>query len=302
MAVSKTVNAMEIGSTLRNAFPFHVVKGELTGPQGIKTPHFGLFRVANDTGKMLDCVGNAVRGRYNVHQVDEIITMAEAAAGAFGTEIGINTYWDHGHKLTIAPTDEYRRNIFGTKDDIFPRLIISAGYKGTCFNASLGMYRDICRNLSIPRVQGGTVHASIKHTAQMNYKLDFITLEFKRLVSQWDVVCEAMKDLDRKRCEISSFLDRVFETASLQGKTPKAINSIKARAHSIVSRILRERLAIHGDYGDTTTASAWELFNGVQGYMQWDARKKGSPSNIARAFDAIDNATVARAMEIAIAI
>lgn len=297
MVAIQTVPVMSIANTIQAAFPFTVVKSPLTGPDGAKTPHFGLFRSDN-----FQCVGNAVRRTYTPHQTEDIIVLVEAAAQAFGTEVGIQTYWHEGHNLTIAPTAEYRRNIFNTKDNLFPRLVVKAGYKGSCFQASLGMYRDICKNLAIVRAEGGEVSCSIRHHRCLRDRIDTVRKQFVSIVSHWDASIETFKDMDRKKVDIAKFVNDVYETHNRAGMSQRGKTMADSRMTKIVSRILRERMIKYGEYGDRNIVTAWEAFNGVQGYMQHDTRRKAGATGISRAFDTLNNSVVTRAMDLALSV
>lgn len=135
---------------VRAAFPFEVQKFRLSGPDGLTTPHYGLFR--SDDAR---CVGVAVRKGYEPHTTDDVCALVEAASTAFDSQCKVNCYFADGHFVTVAPGDEYRRNIFGTKDNIWPRMIIRAGYDGRAFRADCGFYRDACRNLAMIRSSHG---------------------------------------------------------------------------------------------------------------------------------------------------
>ena len=135
-----------ISDSVRAAFPFTVDKLPLSGPENLKTPHYGLFRSDNGAS-----VGVACRKGYEPHTVDDVCALVEAAASAFDGDAKARCLFHDGHYVTVEPSAEYRRSIFGTADNIWPRLIIRAGYDGRAFRAQLGFYRDACRNLAMIR-------------------------------------------------------------------------------------------------------------------------------------------------------
>lgn len=286
--------AMNIGSTIHQAFPFTVAKASLVGPDNHKTPHYGLFRSDN-----WECVGRAVSKTYHPHTTEDVVTLAEAAAQAFQSDIAISTYWHQGHHLTIAPSKEYRRTIFGTGDAIWPRLVISARYDGKCFVASLGMFRDICSNLAIVKAHGIEVSASIRHCKGLRDHLEEIRYEFSQLVNKWEGVHQTAQDMERRVLDVKTFIKSIYTLP--QNATPRIEQAYSDRASAILSRILRERAQLRGSMGNITRATAWELFNGVQGYVQHDLRRKGKPSEIARAMSALNDKNVAKALELALA-
>ena len=199
------INQNDIRETIENAFPFSVDKFRLSGPDGMRTEHWGLFR--SDSAA---CVGNACRASYNPHTVDDIATLAEAGAEAFDGPVEITTNWRSGHYLSIAPTDSYRRSIFGTDDNIFPRLLISAGYDGKAFKGSLGLYRDACTNLQMLQSVSGGASESIKHTIRLESKLSGLQNQFKRLVAKWGGLVDAVEKMEAKTVKFNDFLRSVY--------------------------------------------------------------------------------------------
>lgn len=273
-----------IRETLTQAFPFSVDKFPLSGPDGMNTPHYGLFR--SDTS---DNVGNAVRAGYTPHTLDDVATLAEAAGIAFGEDSlpRIRCHWRNGHYVTIAPSDEFRQSIFGTADNIFPRFIVSAGYGGTAFSASLGLYRDCCRNLAMLQPAGERVNAKIRHTHSLRPRLAELVRTFQRLAGKWSDVAETARHLDTVEVDLLSFVSEVLGSN---------------RNDAVSRRIYRERQLTDRPLGSLATVTAWEAYNGVQGYVQHETRRRGRPSDMERALAALSDPAVNRAMQHAIAL
>ena len=61
------MTAALVSDAVRAAFPFTVDKLPLGGPDGLRTPHYGLFRSDNAA-----CVGVAVRKGYEPHTTDDV--------------------------------------------------------------------------------------------------------------------------------------------------------------------------------------------------------------------------------------
>jgi hypothetical protein len=289
-----------ITDAVRAAFPFSVDKLPLYGPEGLRTPHYGLFR--SDNGQ---AVGVACRKGYEPHTVDDMCTLVEAAADSFGGNGNARCLFSDGHYVTVEPSAEYRRSIFGTADNIWPRLIIRAGYDGRCFSANLGFYRDACRNLAMSRSEGNAVTANIRHTCQLRSKLDELRRTFARLAAGWNGVVETAQRMDSRQVNLADFLKQVYPLAN--DATERTRRMAERRVESIVTRIIRERqvtsrpaLRVGGD--GAAMVSAWEAFNGVQGYVQHDMSRHGRPDAYTRAVIALDDPAVSRALELALAV
>jgi hypothetical protein len=289
-----------VSDTVRAAFPFAVDKLPLFGPESLRTPHYGLFRSDNGAS-----VGVACRRGYEPHTVDDVCALVEAAASAFDGDANARCLFHDGHYVTVEPSAEYRRSIFGTADNIWPRLIIRAGYDGRAFRAQLGFYRDACRNLAMIRSEGRAVEANIRHTTQLRGKLVELRRTFAQLASGWDGVVETAQRMESRQLNLADFLRQVYPLSS--DATERTRRSAERRVESIIRRIVRERqhtgrpelrIGTDGAY----SVSAWEAFNGVQGYVQHDMSRHGRPDDYTRAVAALDDASVSRALELALAI
>lgn len=288
-----------IADSVRTAFPFSVDKLPLCGPEGLRTPHYGLFR--SDSGAS---VGIACKKGYEPHTIDDVCALVEAAADAFGGNAKARCLFHNGHYVTVEPSAEYRRSIFGTADNIWPRLIVRAGYDGRCFSANLGFYRDACRNLAMIRSQGNAVTANIRHTFQLRSKLDDLRRTFARLAAGWNGVVDTALQMEARQVNLAEFLRQVYPLAA--DATERTQRAAERRIESIVARIVTERqgtgrprlIGTDGAY----LVSAWEAFNGVQGYVQHDMSRHGRPDAYARAVMALNDAAVSRAQELALAV
>lgn len=273
-----------IADQVRDAFPFSVDKFRLSGPEGLRTEWFGLFR--SDTG---ETVGDgSVSAKYLPHTVEDVALLVQSASDAFGGELKMTTAWRDGHSVILQPTKEDRLAIFGTKDNIFPRVIVHAGYGGKAFQASIGWYRDVCRNLHIMRSLA-ECSANIRHTRSLDKKVDAITESFRGLRLSWRTVGELVASMESKTVNLMEFLDRVYEETETKRD--------HKRNGEILSRLVNERRATDRPFlGSSRIVSVWEAFNAVQGHIQHDTRRKGDNRNpLARALLALDDPTVKRA-------
>ena len=292
---SSNTDAQTLNQSLRQAFPFSVERFPLAGPDGMKTPWYGLFR--SDNG---DSVGpGSVTGRYVPHTLEDVAALVDAAVMAFDG-CTLRGHFDGGHHVIIQPTKERRLEVFGT-DTIWPRMVISAPYGGGgAFRASLGLYRDACRNLAILRqVKGITV--TIRHTRGLRDRMDDLIRDFSTLRGRWDSVADTVRTMEARRVDLPAFLDAVYGPPD---STPRSRTTHRHRTSAIISRIIRERNATGRPAGEMAGRSfpvtGWEAFNAVQGFTQHDARRHGRPSPLERAIHALDSSDVARAEELAL--
>ncbi len=63
------IKSSDISETIRDSFSFAVDKFPLSGPEGMRTPEYGLFR--DDTGEYV--TGRAVRKGYIPHQTEDVL-------------------------------------------------------------------------------------------------------------------------------------------------------------------------------------------------------------------------------------
>ena len=282
----------QILETVKAAFNFSVDKFPLSGPDRMATPWYGLFRSDN-----LQAIGNgSVTERYVPHTTDDVLAMVEAASEAFDGIGKVNCYFNQGHYLTIEPTQEQRLSIFGQHDNVFPRVIIRAGYDGRCFQAVMGYYRDLCKNLSILRLVHET-NVSIKHTSGLRPKMNDLIAKFGLLKGSWGDLTARIQAMQASQVSMKDFLNTVYGEPDTN--SPRAVTIHKNRTEAIFNRLLNERIASNrGRLTNDWMVSKWEAFNGVQGYVQHDATRKGqnrNALNIARAMQAMNDPAVARA-------
>lgn len=282
---------------VRASFKFTVDKRRLVGPSGESTDHFGLFRSDNNV-----CVGSAVKRNYREHTVDDVCALVEAGSAAFGdNDVKVTCGWKEGHIVTVQPSDDYRRSIFGTKDNVFPRIIIRAMYDSQPFEGSLGIFADKCKNLHIVHAAGGAVHARIRHSNHLYARIGELRDKFYELASNWDNAVDTIRAMESRELNVATYLREVFPQPDAALATSRANTLYFDRMQKIVSRIARERLAV-GRFGKALDkATAWELYSGVQGYIQHDSTRHGKPNNFERAVMALDSKTVAKALELALA-
>lgn len=284
---------------VKSIFDFSVDKLPLSGPDNIKTPCYGLFR--SDTGAFVGSGNNAKTKNYVPHTTDDVIALVEATEEVFGDAANVACSFSTGHYVTVVPSNEYRRSIYGQNDNIFPRLIIRAGYDGQAFSATVGYYRDLCKNLSMLRSVRSTT-ATIRHTNALRDHMRSLIDTFSYLKSGWDNLIETIEGMQAREVEVVSFVQEIYGTPDPDSQRAQTIH--RNRMEAIIKRIIRERkwsgrpdLALVGD----TTISAWEAYNAVQGYVQHEATRKSGTTDYNRMLLASKDKAVRKAEALAIA-
>ncbi len=250
---------------VRNTFNFTVDKLRLSGPDGFTTPYFGLFKSDDNS-----CL-NAVSDRYLPHTTDDVVVLTEAAEAAFDGDVSVKCHWRNGHNVIIEPSKDHRKAIYGTADNIFPRMIISAGYDDKPFRASLGMFRDACLNLMMMRQIEGT-SVSIKHTKSLRPRMDELIDVFSGLKDGWKSVTEVVAEMETRQVSLVSFLDAVYPLAADAEKRSVTIH--KKRTEEIVRRVMAECWKTGRTFGADFMVSRWVAWNAVNGYVQHCQRPK----------------------------
>ncbi len=278
---------------IETAYPYSVDKLPLKGPDNLRTPHYGLFR--SDTG---ECLSYAPKSGYTPHTREDIIVLTEAALEGFGDVVDIDCGFREGHRLVIVPSKDHRRSIFGTTDNLFPRCIISGGYNGQSFRATLGAYYDRCLNL-VMLSSTGEFSQSIRHNGKLRGRMSDLVDKFRILAGQWERVAEVAAQLNANDASVADYIAAVYPLPS--DATDTQAKKCRNRAKAIVGRILRERQATLGTLGNIQRATMWELYMGVQGYVQHDMTRRNSPSAFVRAELAASEPSTKRALELALA-
>ena len=288
---SVSVSAVD---SVKSKFDFSVDKFPLAGPDGLKTPLYGLFR--SDT---MEFVGKPCSKHYVAHQSDDVMALVESAGEAFEGVGDVQCHFRDGHYVSIAPSRDQRRAIYGTADNIFPRFIVNAGYDGRAFSAIMGFYRDACSNLAMMRQVSGT-SVSIRHGSGLREKMDDLIQTFSVLRESWATLGDVIAELQSREVRMTDFLDQVYGQPDPDSKRGVTIH--KNRTEAIFRRLSRERFTTgRGAMDSQFNVSAWEAYNAVQGYVQHDASRKGSPSDFARVIAASNDAAVKKAEGLALA-
>ena len=250
---------------VRSTFNFTVDKFRLNGPDNMPTQYFGLFKSDDNS-----CL-NAVTAKYSPHTTDDVVVLVEAAQAAFDDGVNVQCHWRNGHYVVVEPTREHRKAVYGTADNIFPRMIVSAGYDDRPFRASLGMFRDACLNLArLKQVSGTSV--SIRHTQSLRPRLNELIDVFSGLKEGWKSVTETVAEMENRQVSLVSFLDAVYPLAS--DATPRSVTIHKNRTEAIVKRVMSECYRTGRTFGADFMVSRFMAWNAINGYVQHCQRPK----------------------------
>jgi hypothetical protein len=155
------------------------------------------------------------------------------------------------------------------------------------------------------RSVGQETVANIRHTHHLRDRLSELQRTFAQLASGWDGVVETAQRMESRQLNLADFLRQVYPLSS--DASERTRRSAERRVESIIRRIVRERqhtgrpdlrIGMDGAY----LVSAWEAFNGVQGYVQHDMSRHGRTDAYTRAVIALDDPAVSRALELALAV
>jgi len=285
------VLSTQVSQKVSDSFNFTVDKFPLSGPDGMRTPWYALFRSDSES-----VVGNgSVTARYVPHQTDDVLALVESAAEAFDGEIDVNCHFREGHYVSIQPTKHDRLSVFGERDNIWPRVIINAGYDGKAFRATMGYYRDACSNLAMmTKVSGTTV--SIRHTSGLRSKMNDLIATFGVLKDSWATLTDVIQNLESRDVQMVNFLNSIYPEPAADA-TQRAATVHRMRTEAIFKRLQSERFRTgRPAMDDGFTVSAWEAYNAVQGYVQHDAQAKtGFKSDFDRILRASRDANVRKA-------
>lgn len=286
----------KVVAKIQETFNFTVDKFPLSGPPRMTTPWYGLFR--SDTSAVLG--KSSVTKIYTPHQTDDVLALVEGAANAFDGEIDVRCHFNNGHYVSIVPSTSYRKAIYGGSDNIFPRVVIRACYDFQAFSATMGFYRDLCKNMSMMRSIRGT-HVSIKHTSGLREKMDDLIATFATLKESWQTVGGVINAMESRPVQMVDFLNQVYAEPA-NGASDRSVNMHKKRTEAIFKRLQKERFESGRPTMDSTfTVSAWEAYNAIQGYVQHDATRRGKPSDFARMLMASNDKAVLQAEALALA-
>ena len=277
--------AMSVSQQVSEFFNFSVDKFPLSFPDNQRTSWYGLQR--SDTSEQ---VGSPVSSRYLPHTTDDVVAMVEAAETAFDGQAAVKCCWNEGHYVIVQPSIDQRLAVYGTKDNVFPRLVIRAGYDGKAYSGSLCLYRDACKNLAMMRKVSG-VNVSIRHTGNLRCKMDSLISTMSKLKDSWSNLTAVVQHMESKPVVLADFLNEMYPVPTDSGRSQ---TEHKNRTEAIVNRLINERYKT-GRPALEKTVSSWEMYNAIQGYSQWDRRRNGTKDVLKRAIMSWSDPSVIKA-------
>lgn len=252
--------------TVANDFEFSVNKFPLYGPDRMPTNAYGLFRSDNS-----EHIGRVCAKGYVPHTTDDVLALTEAACNVFDGSVKVRTHFEHGHYVDITPSDENRIAVYDGQDSMFPRFMINGSYNGRGFSATLGYYRDLCRNLAMMRRTNTATHVSIRHSSNLRSRMDSLIETFATLKEEWQTLENVIHQLTEIPLNVERFMREVYP------EPDKASTKYENKISKVLMRLAVESNRLNlPDPLATREASAWMLFNAVQGYEQHDSiRSRG---------------------------
>ncbi len=227
--------------------------------------------------------------------------MVEAASAVFDGDAEVKSHFREGHFVKITPSRDYRKAVYGTADNIFPQLILSAGYDGKPYVGGLGFMRDACLNLARLQTVSSTM-VKIRHTKSLRPRIGELKESFKRLSEGWGNITTVADRMQASRVGLMTFLDKVYVPPA-EDATTGAITRHANIMAKIFARVLAEQQKTGRPISQTqdSTVSVWEAFNAVQGYVQHEARSRQTDPFV-RAMLSLSDPTVFKAETIAMSL
>ena len=295
----KTLNITDALAHVRSEFDFSVDKFPLFGPENMPTDQYGLFHSKDG---YLNGV-KSISPRYVPHTTDDVVALVEAATEAFDGELDISCHFNKGHYVQLLPSIQRRKELFNvtTNDNVFPRFMISGGFDGKGFRASIGYFRDLCRNMAMMRSakdKNGKKQKfaiTIQHTSGLRSEMNELIDTFSQLKESWTSLTDLITGMQQKTVNMREFLKTIYGEPH-DDSTQREIVIHTKRTTKIVDRLWNElwktnqvpdptefdyQNLYHGTVQLAEPAainlnvSAWMAYNAVQGFEQHDSTRRG---------------------------
>ena len=132
--------------------------------------------------------------------------------------------------------------------------------------------------------------------------MDELIGQFQTLKDGWQTLENLVHDMQAAEVSMVDFLNEVYPEPDADAGQ-RSVTIHQNRTEKIFRRLQRERIKTGREaIGSSFTVSAWEAYNAVQGFNQWDApRREGFKGEFDRILKAADNQAVRKAESLALA-
>lgn len=255
------IDKSQLRDYVYTAFPHEVTKEKLVRPNGAETSHFGLFYGEEELPKTF-------KANYTPHTRENIADTIGATMEAWGQDsVKVSTTFDRGHLLCIAPTDSYRRSVFGSAnnaDNVNPRLIIQASLDGKAWKSTMGWYRDVCNNLTwLASVAVAT--DTIRHSLLFSDRHADLVAKLEKISSSWEQTVEYLQAMEARKLETAAVLLKLYGERPEEGRGKTTYDQ---KIAAILDIVRDERVKLEKPNRDIEQVTAWELYNAIQGHCQ----------------------------------
>lgn len=220
--------------------------------------------VRTDTQKVL----GIVKGRYQVYQNADLWNFADAVIGegkaAYDTAGAIR---DGAMVWILADLNKAFDVVAGDKVDTYMLFVNTHDGSGlaTCFTTSV---RVVCNNTLTAAIKTTTQRVRIRHTGDLNAKLDAARAVLAQVVGEVEHLQGAMQHLARKQMtteEVATYFARMLSDRGERGQ--------KKAAAALAEIFENERQTMQGVRG-----TAWAAYNAVSEWADWGTNYRSADS------------------------
>ena len=152
--------------------------------------------------------------------------------------------------------------------------------------------------MHIMRMARGTT-VRIRHDSNLRHHMDDLVGTFGVLKERWGSLSAVIDQMESRQVNMANFLSAVY--GEPEEGNQRSVTMHKNRTEAIFRRLINERFrAGRGNISENWNVTGWEAFNAVQGYVQHEGLRRGSPSDMDRVVMSSADATVRMAERIAL--
>lgn len=240
-------------------------------------------------------IGRPVSAGYELHTVDDMVTLANTAQDVIGENLDMRCSWSDGQIISLAPSRNAQMQ-YAIDKTIFKRLFIMGKYGGLSpLCGSAGLYVHECTNM-MELASISSARMTIRHTRNLPNRVDELVMKFNRITNSWELSQEHINNMALKTVNLGHYVDDVWNVDREKLEhTTRADN----RARAIAQRYRNEQpphfnpTSMHPNH---LTVDGFSAFNAVQGYIQHNGIE--NTRNMSRAFKTLDSPRVKRAEQL----